>query len=204
MITLNDKEKEFIKTKLKPYLQRNDLKSVVQLCINFSGISTGYNVPAFLLQSGIPLLKSIDKIPSGLFSYSDLENIHIPSNIKSINKMAFCRTKLKYIDFDEGVESFGEQAFSEIRSLKTMKLPNSLKRIDRLCFNRSQLEELYLPDSITVLQPDLFDGGNDNIIIYANSRKNLPSNQKLKCPEAEVEWYKEHLKLNPTSGGNDE
>ena len=204
MITLTNKEKEFIKTKLKPYLQKNDLKSVVQLCLGFSDVRGGYNVAAFLVENGVPILKAIDSIPKELFAHSDLEKIHIHSNIKSIGDRAFAFSKLRRITFDDGVESLGREAFVEVENLKTIKLPNSLKRIEKNCFLRNNLDEIYLPDSITVLQQGIFDGGNADIVVYANSRKNLPSSQKLKCPESEIEWYKQHLKLNPMSGGSDE
>lgn len=204
MITLTDKEKEFIKTKLKPYLQKNDLKSVVQLCLTTASINAGHNIAAFLIENGVPILKAIDSIPYGLFLYSDIEKIHIPSNIKSIDVSAFQASNLKYITFDDGVESFGDGAFSRLENLKKIKLPNSLKRVGTKCFMKNNLNEIYLPDSITVLPRNLFYDGNDNIVIYANSRKNLPSNQKLKCPDSEIKWYKEHLKLNPMAGGSDE
>lgn len=204
MITLTDNEKKFIKTKIKPYLQRNDLKNVVKLCLTIDGTDVEHNIAAFLIENGVPILKAIDSIPKRLFAFSDLQKIHIPSNIKSIADDAFSYSQLKYITFDDGVESFGRRAFQRLQNLKTIRLPNSLKRIDTECFLGNNLDEIYLPDSITVLQQNIFIKGNDNIVVYANSRKNLPSSQKLKCPETEIEWYKQHLRLNPTSGGNDE
>ena len=191
MIQLDTAEKQFIRSDLKPYLQKNDLKSVIRICRK----AETYNILAWMLDNGVPILKVMDTIPPYFFTEIPLNSVHIPSNVRKIDQLAFRSSQVKYITFDEGLEEIGTEAFED-SNCRQLKLPNSLTKLASRAFAYSHLSEVFIPDSITVLPIGLFDTCKDDLIVYANSRKNMPSDKKLECPQSEIEWYKKHLKLN--------
>ena len=85
-----------------------------------------------------------------------------------------------------------------------MTLPESLKKIGGYAFAGTPLKEIYIPESITVLPKGVFDECPDDLIVYTPSRKNLPPSKRLHCPNSELEWYKQHLKMVSQNGGEND
>lgn len=91
--------------------------------------------------SGNPIKKvTIGKYVRYLDKYllcglEDLEQIHIPSNVKTIESSAFyyC-TGLKKVTLEEGLEEIGDNAFGGCTSLQEINLPGSLKVIGDMAF----------------------------------------------------------------------
>ena len=201
MIEISNETKQFIKGKLKPLLKRNDIEGVVREC-NKQPTNIKNEAIAFMLDAGVPLISKMDSIPDNMFEKSSLTSLTIPSNIYKIGNNTFKDSNLQYIDFEEGIESIGVDAFRNAKLYKVV-LPETLTKLGSGAFADTPLQEIYLPDSITALPKNLF-GGSDDVVIYAHSRKHLPPSKRLNCPSNEIEWYKQHLKMIPENGGNDE
>lgn len=112
------------------------------------------------------------QILKGAFSFSELDEITIPSTIgRSLSD--FCSTsRIKKIVIEDGVENISHSAFLNCMFLREVVLPNSIKRIENqafngcprlekinipkgieyiggLAFNSSVIEEIYIPSSVT-------------------------------------------------------
>lgn len=193
MINLSDEDKKFIKTELAPYLKNNDRKGLVKELQRIDKKSRK-DVLAFLIETGIPILESMDNIPRGFLSGSGITKVTIPGNIKKIGADAFknCESLVQVI-IEDGVETLDNYCFQGCRFSK-LDLPDSIESIGGDCFYGSELKEISIPDSITFISKNrMFDGCSDGLKIYANSRKDMPKSRRLRCSSSDVEWLKQHL-----------
>ena len=202
MIEISNETKQFIKEKLKLILKRNDIEGVVREC-NKQPTHIKNEAIAFMLDAGIPLISKLDGIPNKMFEKSPLTSIKIPSNIYAIGNNAFKDSNLQYLDFDEGVEEIGKDAFRTTQ-VSVVTLPESVKKIGSFAFAETPLKEIYIPESITALPKGVFEGCRPDLVIYTPSRKNLPPSKRLHCPNSELEWYKQHLKMVSQDGGEND
>lgn len=193
MITLSTEEKEYVKNTLKPLLQKNNMKGVRDRIYN----DDQYKVLAFLVENDIDIFADTDTIESRNNLYSELTRIHIPAHIKTIGPMAFSKCpKLESVTFDEGVENIGDRAFFG-SGIKSIKLPKSIKRLGKDVFgNCENLKMVILPETFSKLSAGIFGDAPEDLIVYTASRKGLPIDQQLRCPESDLEWYKKHLRVN--------
>ena len=202
MIEISNETKQFIKEKLKLILKRNDIEGVVREC-NKQPTHIKNEAIAFMLDAGIPLISKLDGIPNKMFEKSPLTSIKISSNIYAIGNNAFKDSNLQYLDFDEGVEEIGKDAFRNTK-VSIVTLPESLKKIGGYAFAGTPLKEIYIPESITVLPKGVFEGCRPDLVVYTPSRKILPPSKRLHCPNSELEWYKQHLKMVSQNGGEND
>ena len=202
MIGISNETKQFIKEKLKPLLKRNDIEGTVREC-NKQPTHIKNEAIAFMLDAGIPLISKLDGIPNNMFEKSLLSSIKISSNIYTICNHSFKDSNLQYLDFDEGVEEIGKEAFRNTK-VSVVTLPESLKKIGGYAFAGTPLKEIYIPESITALPKGVFEGCRPDLVVYTPSRKNLPPSKRLHCPNSELEWYKQHLKMVSQNGGEND
>lgn len=191
MIQLTTEEKQFINTTLKPLLKKDNWDKIRQECYHHQ------NILGFFAENGLNVFSGLTKIPKGMFQGSDISRITIPKEIKVIGENAFRNCfQLNSITFEDGVEEIEPEAFWGCTNLVQVDLPESLIKLNARVFRDcTGLKQITLPNSITVLPNLLFTGCDENLVIYAQSRKDLPKNQKLKCPKEEVDWYVKHLKV---------
>lgn len=200
MVQLTPEEKDYIRNELSDLLKKNDFAGVLSKCYRKN------NIIAFLVENDIPLLKGLNNIPKQMFYQSKISRITIPGNIKRIGENAFNSAELNSVNIENGITAIEEGAFAQCKNLAYIELPDSLERIGPYAFYNSGLNQIVIPDGITYLEKEMF-GDNENIKIYANSRKEMPSRFKLKCNSSDVEWFKQHLFLKgdaETEGEADE
>lgn len=190
MINLTPEDKSYITNELSKFLKKNDSKGLITKVQS----DNKKNILAFLLENNIPLLQRIETIPNAFLSGTEISSIIIPSNIKAIGRRAFDKCeKLVNVKIEEGVEEIRDDCFRECYSLSSIEIPNSVEKLGNNCFRNSGLKSILIPDSITYLTSTMFYGCSDDLKIYANSRKSMPTSKKLKCPSNDVEWLKNHL-----------
>ena len=86
-------------------------------------------IVAGLKDAKIPEGKNVEKIAAGAFMYqSDLQEIEIPKNIKTIGYNAFASTGLKKVLLNEGLETLDLYAFGFNEDLQTLSIPKSVKK----------------------------------------------------------------------------
>ena len=117
------------------------------------------NEQAFLNGKDCSLDKNVKVICDYAFAYwDDLEEIHIPNQIKKIGKGAFlgCRN-LRKITLPMGLEVIEEETFAYCSSLERITIPASVKTIRKDAFMKCKLSEVILPNSIKVCSERAFD-----------------------------------------------
>ena len=86
-------------------------------------------IVAGLKDAKIPEDKNVEKIAAGAFMYqSDLQEIEIPKNIKTIGYNAFASTGLKKVELGEGLETLDLYAFGFNEEMQTLTIPKSVKK----------------------------------------------------------------------------
>lgn len=199
MTALTTEEKNYIRRELKSLLIKDDTRGIREKLTalrNDSEIS-GSKIFAFILENDIDLFSDTDTIDKNTILYQGLERIKIPSHIRHIADGAFKNlSNLLAVSFEDGVESIGKEAFAET-GIKSIKIPKTVNSIGNGAFkNCASLKQVVLPETVTKLSHNLFDGTPDDIVVYTNSRKDLPIDKQLRCSEEDIEWYKQHLKIN--------
>ncbi len=76
--------------------------------------------------SRVILPSHITEIGEGWFYAADTDTIHIQPHIKKICPLAFCGSKIRYIDLPFGIHTIERSAFAECDSLREIKLPLEL------------------------------------------------------------------------------
>ena len=102
-----------------------------------------------------PSLKSIElpesiTVMDGVFEYSGLTSIRIPSGVRTISGFTGC-TELREVELPNTAEIIIEDAFAKCSSLKSITLPSSLKEIGWNAFAGSGLTSIEIPDSVTMI-----------------------------------------------------
>lgn len=190
MIQLTTEEKNFINVKLKPLLKKDNWDKIRQECRD------NLNILGFFAENGLDVFSGLSKIPDNMFFQNNLSKVIIPKEIKVVGENAFewCKELLS-VTFESGVEEIESNAFAGT-GIAQVSLPDTLVKLNTGAFRHcANLKKVTIPDSITNLPNKLFEGCNDDIEIYAHSRKDLPKNQKLRCPKDEIDWYVKHLKV---------
>lgn len=153
-------------TRKKSALKNNDLKAFYG-----NGTVKAGRITQFLLERGIDVFDYFDALPQNMFAGADIQSISIPGHIKKIGKYCFYDCpNLEVVDLGN-VEVIDEKAFCDCPNLK----------------------KVFFPDSLRILGPKVFEGCDENIVLLANSRKGA---SRLRCKQADIPWYKEHLMLN--------
>ncbi len=108
------------------------------------------------------LSKPVVAIGSGAFHSNDvIEEVYIPSSIKTIGDRAFALTvNLKTVTFLSGsaLDSIGERAFFEADKLSAINIPESVKSIGAEAFKGClDLTQLVVPEGVERLGKDALD-----------------------------------------------
>lgn len=193
---LSLEEKDYLRS-LKPKIKSSMKKTIAMLrryAIKYHGDTDNvqFNVYCALAEKGF-VCPYINSIEEDEFAKSKLEHINITKNIQYIGAEAFTKSELSTVTFEPGIKAIYAGAFSNTK-LRGVELPEGLEKLEVAAFaGCKSLQSVYIPDSISVISPGLFDGCPDSIKIYAHSRKDKPEQLKLKVPQSEVDWYKKHL-----------
>ena len=89
------------------------------------------------------------KLPEGMMGAYD-------ETIRYDYKWSSLSGKVKKVVLKKGVERIGHNAFGNFTKLKSVKFPKTLKRIDAYAFSDTQINNLQLPDNVTVIGEGAF------------------------------------------------
>ena len=109
-----------------------------------------------------PRLTGTIRIPEGLTEVNGFAapnmtgDVIIPQGVKKVNGIG---GQPSSIYFPEGIEEIGFQAFFNKTSLKgDIKLPSTIKKIGIRGFACTQISHVTLPNSLEIIEPNVFDG----------------------------------------------
>lgn len=120
-----DLDRKYIKTKLKPYLQKNDMVTVRKIILE----DEEYTSQLFLLLNlgEKDYFMGSDEIFGSEFCDFDLISFDIPDTITKIGAGAFGGTTLKVVKVPNSVTEIGDHAFAFNWHITSIQLPNKFK-----------------------------------------------------------------------------
>ncbi len=102
--------------------------------------------------------KPVEVIGANAFNGSPLEEIAIPSTVKTIEKGAFSNTVVTKINIPESVTEINEYAFKS-SSIESITIPGSVKEISKYIFNEcDKLTSVTLSDGVSKVGEYAFSG----------------------------------------------
>ena len=111
-----------------------------------------------LIACDINPLLHVDKVVQGMFYDSDIQEITIPDNIKSIGINAFASgEKLEMVAIHDGISHIDNSAFMMCPRLKYVDLPDNLVSISKMLFyGCDSLETLFIPNYVISIGQQAF------------------------------------------------
>lgn len=118
----------------------------------------------------VNLPNDLESIPSELFSGSSIQNIKIPSSVKTLGDKAFYQCfMLESIIIPDNVETMGTSCFVNCHMIKKVYISKNITNIPEYSFWNSPITELILHDDITNI-------GYGAFISYKGTELTLPEN----------------------------
>ena len=99
----------------------------------------------------------VSKIGNYAFEHVRTKKVIIPPNIKAIEDYGFYETTLDAIEFSEGLESIGKEAFIRCNNICEVKLPKSLRSIGSNCFDSSYITKINVPGNVSIIPYQCFN-----------------------------------------------
>ena len=111
-----------------------------------------------LIGCGVNPMQHMDKIVPGMFYDSDIQEMTIPDNIKSIGINAFAAcNKLEMITIHDKVSHIDNSALMMCPRLKYVDLPNNLVTISKMLFyGCDSLETIVIPNHVQFIGQQAF------------------------------------------------
>ena len=125
--------------------------------------------------------QDIDKLVGGTSIYLNIVSIDMSNATLDDQNKAWPYTytgiifgsdggTLEAVVLPEGIESLANGAFQDQTNLKTIKLPSTLVSIGKTAFRRSRLIEITIPESVTTIGREAFQGA------YLSGELTIPKN----------------------------
>ena len=142
-----------------------------------------YNLKTITIDSLNPYYKIVDTAVYSinmdtLFSHHLASgNVEVPASVKVVAEDAFSLSKVRNVEFPEGLTEINNGAFRDAVMLRTVTLPQTLKKIGVWAFSCcEQLETIDIPNSVTSIGASAFDGCNSlRTVRMSDSVKVIPS-----------------------------
>lgn len=168
-------------------------------CKNLTEILVDENNTKFCSVNGILFSKEKDRIYQYPIGRKEIE-FTVPNNVKGINQHAFAYSRLKKVNFPDGLSFIAPWSFwnSDIESII---VPNSVKSIEYAAFGACHnLKTVQLPATLEKLGYESFSGCTNLRSVYLlattppvaiyNTFEKCPEDRILYVPKASLEDYK--------------
>lgn len=133
--------------------------------------------------TGVKASKGITSIGSGVFAaFTALKDIWLDETVTEIQDEAFMGdTALRTLVITNGVTIIGVNAFANCTALTNVTLGSSVREIAQLAFANTILSSITLPESVTSVESDAFDGCTrlKNIFVEKENEKYIGMNGAL-------------------------
>lgn len=146
---------------------------------NYSSLSHSVYVDRMILSEGIEYIgQYIGSKGSGI------QNITLPSTLKSIGKGAFSYLGISEIVIPQGIEYIGPYAFHSCYNLTTVKLPEGITEIPSGMFAFCEnLTEITIPNSVKHIRDQAFWYSGIQNIILTNKLETLGNHVFANCAQ---------------------
>lgn len=170
--TLPNSLKEFLnQPNVQTAFMDADIDKIYYYATRLNNAGLSRDLTLILYSLNIDPLRSLDYIPKYFLSLSDIKNVSIPDNIKTINDAAFwgCDKLVKAL-MPNTITSIGEIAFSGCDSLEDIKIPANVNYIGYKAFSScNSLKNVTLPGNISNMGGAIFSDCNRLYKITINS-----------------------------------
>lgn len=124
-------------------------------------LGTDYYIEKIVIEEGCSHIGS-----NAFYWCGNIQNVILPSSLKSIGEQAFCESGIPSIVIPDGVETLGASCFNGCSRLIDVVLPSTLKELPERAFaNCTRLENFTMGKNITAIGPYAF--------LYCSSLKQL-------------------------------
>ena len=105
----------------------------------------------------VNLEEGIEEIGTLAFAYCDIENIHLPSTLKTIRSHAFYQCmNLSSLVLNDGLKKIEERAFQECYRIHEVTIPATVEVIENNAFSSTLLRKVFLKNPNTAYAKDSF------------------------------------------------
>lgn len=137
---------------------------------------TIFNRQRNIIEAYIP--EGIETIPENSFSWTNIQQIHLPTSLKVISKNAFRDARqLKTISIPDSVTNIGMCAFYDCQLLDSVHLGSGITELNDSTFGQCKsLQSINIPRSITSIWTHCFSGCVLRDLFIPNTVVNFPNN----------------------------
>ena len=195
-IKIKDKFYSCVAIADKAFYQSNITSVHLPVSLREIGEEAFYGNP---LLCNIHIPENVSRIGAKSFYNSGIERIKVSNQVKKIEHgtFAICRN-LKNVEFPEGLESLGIDAFGECIELQFIELPSTLKNIDRGVFWRcTNLQKIEIPAGVESIGEYVFFHCDSLKDVYNYAVEPQPlsvifnrKDIRVHVPQASVEKYR--------------
>ena len=122
--------------------------------------------------ASVKLSNNLEYIGSQAFSHAGLKTITIPASVKTMDSQTFYASALENVVF-EGATNVPYGCFDYCRNLKSVTLGEGTVEIGDYAFNQcTNLETINIPNSITSIKSNAFDGTAIQSFLYPDNITN--------------------------------
>ena len=161
--TLRDSLKEFLnQSSVQTAFMDADIDKIYYYATRLNDAGLSSDLTRVLYSLNVDPLRYLDYIPKYFLCLSDIKNISIPDNIKTIGDAAFwdCDKLVKAL-MPNTITSIGEIAFSGCDSLEDIKIPANVNYIGYKAFSScNSLKNVTLPGNISNMGGAIFSDCN--------------------------------------------
>lgn len=108
------------------------------------------------------LPSTLIEISDNAFAYAkELKTITIPDSVLSVGRLAFYScVSLESVQLGSGISQIKEYTFSQCTALRTINIPRSVTTIETHCFQGCVLRDLFIPNTVLNFWNNTFSFGN--------------------------------------------
>lgn len=120
-----------------------------------------------------------------------IDEVVIPSGVKSIGYQAFRGMEFTSIVIPDSVTKIGNYAFQNCHNLKSVRIPNGVKSIGNGAFcGCDSLEEIFIPSSVTYIGFETFYYSDSLEAIYIDKERDSLDLKYADIPETTKIYWK--------------
>ncbi len=125
-------------------------------------------IPDVLDGQTIIAIKNGYSSSQGVFAYSGVESVQLPTTLELIGDYAFYKASLKSLNIPNNVTTIGKYAFQE-NSLSQLHIPNTVTLIKEVAFYRNNIETVEISTGLEEIERYVFSGNNLTSVMIPNN-----------------------------------
>ncbi|MBE5730954.1 MAG: hypothetical protein E7350_03290 [Clostridiales bacterium] len=131
----------------------SEVNGITLITDGISGVKSLYKVPAEYEGTVVNVPEGVENIGGYAFAYnSNIEEIVLPSTVKTLGDRAFRDTSASTVVLNEGLTNISYQAFRNALNVKSVEIPSTVTTISKEAFQNSGITTLEIPANVTTIE----------------------------------------------------